>query len=41
MLSPLEIDIEVLDVGMEIMKSDDCKEMLRNNRDTNNILAMI
>jgi len=39
MLDCSEIDTEVSDVGMETMESDDCREVLRDNRDTNGILA--
>ena len=35
------LDIEVSDVGMETMESDDCREISRNNRDINSMLATI
>ena len=41
MLGHSELDIEVLDVGMETMESDDCRGMSRNNRDANGVLAMM
>ena len=37
----LEIDIEFSDAGIETMESDDCREVLRGNRDTNGMLAVI
>ena len=39
MLDHLEIDMEISDAGMETMESNDCREMLRNNRDANSMLA--
>ena len=41
MLSYLELDIEISDIGIETMESDDCKEMSRSNEDANNVLAVI
>ena len=41
MLDHLELDMEVLDVGMETTESNDCKEVLRNDGDTNGMLAVI
>jgi len=41
MLDCLEIDMEVSDAGMETMKSNDCKEVLRDDRDANSVLATI
>ena len=41
MLGHSELDIEVLDAGMETMESDDCRGMSRNNRDANGVLAMM
>jgi len=41
MLGCLELDMEVSDVGMKPMESDDCREMSRKNRDTNGMLAAI
>ena len=35
-----EIDMEVSDISMETTKSNGCREILRNNGDTNDILAM-
>ena len=40
MLSYSEIDIEVSDVGMETMESNDCREVSRDNRDANSMLAV-
>ena len=40
-LNHLELDIEVSDIGMETIESDDCRGMSRNDRDTNSVLAMI
>jgi len=39
-LGCLEVDIEVLDVGMETIGSDDCREMSEDNKDANGILAI-
>ena len=39
MLSHLEVDIEILDVGIETAKSDDCRGVSKNNRDANDMLA--
>ena len=41
MLSCLELDIEISDVGIETTESNDCREMSRSNRDTNSMLAVI
>jgi len=41
MLSHSELDIEVSDVGMETMESNNCKGMSRSDRDTNGILAIM
>ena len=41
MLGHLELDMEVLDADMETVESDDCKELSRDDRDTNGMLAMI
>ena len=38
-LNCLEVDIEVLDASMETTESDDYREVLRDNRDANNVLA--
>ena len=40
-LGQLEVDTEVLSTGMETTKSNGCKEVLGNNRDTNSMLAII
>jgi len=40
MLGHLELDIEVLDIGMETAESDDCRGVFRKNGDTNGVLAM-
>ena len=34
-----ELDTKVSDAGMETVKSDDCRGMLRTDRDTNGMLA--
>ena len=39
MLGRSEIDIEVLDAGMETVESNDCREVSRDDRDANGILA--
>jgi len=41
MLGHLEVDMKVLDTGMKTMESNGYKEMLGDNRDANEILAMI
>ena len=41
MLDHSEVDMGVLDSGIETMESNDCKEVLEDNRDTNSMLAMI
>ena len=38
-LDHLEINTEVSDTGIETTESNDCKEVLENNRDTNGVLA--
>ena len=40
MLGCLELDTEILDVGIEIMDSDDCRGMLESDGDANSVLAM-
>ena len=40
MLGHSELDMEVLDAGMEIAESNDCRGMFKKNRDTNGVLAM-
>ena len=37
MLDCFELDIEVLDAGMKSMKSNDCREISRKNRDANSV----
>ena len=39
MLGHLELDMEISDAGMETVKSNDCREMSRNDRDANGVLA--
>jgi len=41
MLGHSEIDMKVLDAGIEATESNNCIEMSRDNRDTNDVLAMI
>ena len=41
MIGHLEVDIEVSDTGMETTESNDCKKILINDRDANEVLAMI
>ena len=41
MLGHSEIAMEVSDVGMETAESDDCREISKNNRNTNSVLAMM
>ena len=41
MLSHSELDIEISDTGMGAMDSNNCKGMLRNDRDINSMLAMM
>jgi len=40
MLGCSEIDIEVLNVGMETAESDDCREISGNNRNINSMLTI-
>ena len=40
MLGCSELDTEVSDVDMETMKSDNCRELSKKNRDANGVLAM-
>ena len=35
------LDMEVLDAGMETTESDDCKELSKDDRDANRILAVM
>ena len=39
MLGRSELDTEVSDAGMETMESDDCREVSKQNGDTNGVLA--
>jgi len=39
MLDHWKLDIEVLDVGIETMESNNCKRMSRNDGDANGVLA--
>jgi len=39
MLDGSEIDTEISDTGIETADSDDCREMLRDNRDANSVLT--
>jgi len=36
-----EINTEVLDIGVETMKFNNCRELLENDRNINGILAII
>jgi len=39
MLGHSEIDTEISDAGMEIVESNDCREVSRDDRDANGVLA--
>ena len=39
-LGYLELDMEVSDAGMETMESNDCRKLLRDNRNTNSMLVI-
>ena len=41
MLGHLELDMEVSDAGMETVESSNYREVSRDNRDANSILAII
>jgi len=41
MLGCLELDIEVSDIGMETMESDECRGMSGKDGDANSVLAMM
>ena len=41
MLDYLELDTKVSDASMETMKSDDCRGVLRDDRDVNSMLAVM
>ena len=40
-LGCLEVGIEILDIDMKTIRSDDCRELLRDNRDANSMLAIM
>jgi len=40
MLGRSELDTEVSDAGMETMESDDCREVSKQDGDTNGVLAV-
>ena len=40
MLDYWKLDIEISDTGIETIESDNCRRLLRDNRDTNGVLAM-
>ena len=39
MLDHSELDMEISDAGMETVESDDCRELSKKDRDTNDVLA--
>ena len=39
MLSHSELDMEVSDTDIETVESDNCREMLKSDRNTNGVLA--
>ena len=39
MLDRLELDMEVLDAGIETAESNDCRGVSKKNRDANGVLA--
>ena len=41
MLDYSEINIEVSDVGIKTVKSDNCKEVLKDDEDANGMLVII
>ena len=41
MLGHSELDMEVLDVGMRTMESDNCREESKKNGDANGVLAVM
>ena len=41
MLGRSELDMEVLDTGMETMESDDCRGVFKKDRDANGVLAVM
>jgi len=40
-LGHLEVDMKVSDAGMETAESNNCREVLGDDRDTNGMLAII
>ena len=36
-LGYLEVNIEVSDIGIETMESNDCREIIRNNKDDRDV----
>ena len=40
-LGCLEIDIEVLDIDIETVESNECRRVSRDDRDTNGVLAIM
>ena len=41
MLGHSKIDIEVSDIGIETIEINNCRELLKDNKNTNGILATI
>ena len=41
MAGHLELDMEVSDIGMETMESNDCRGMSKKDRDANGVLAVM
>ena len=41
MLGHSELDMKVLNTGIETMESDDCREMSKKDGDVNGVLAMM
>ena len=41
MLGLLRLNMGISDASMKTMESNDCKELLKDDRDTNRMLAMI
>ena len=41
MLDRLELDMEILDVGIEIVESNDCRGMSKKDGDANGVLAVM
>jgi len=40
-LGHLEVDMEISGTGMKTIESDSCREVLEDDRNTNDVLAMI